>query len=101
MASLKTRLSRIWKRRFLDVHSAAMKINVQDDAGGLAGCMLGGPKLNEPSPESRRARSSVKEVQVRLASRAATVSLSASAVAEGGELLGEAATEGRHVCEQA
>jgi hypothetical protein len=75
-----------------------MKINVQDDAGGLAGCVLGGRKLNEPSLESRRARWSVKEVQVRLASRAATVSLSASAVAEGGELLGEAAAEGRHVC---
>jgi hypothetical protein len=28
VASLKTRLSRIWKRRFSDVHSAAMKIDV-------------------------------------------------------------------------
>jgi hypothetical protein len=31
----------IWKRRFADVHSAAMKIDVRDEADGLVGCVLG------------------------------------------------------------
>jgi hypothetical protein len=60
-----------------------------------------GSQVQAAAPPARKSFRDLVWKPFRLANTAVSVPPSASAVADGGELLGQAAAEGRHACEEA